>query len=190
MSKSKRICEEWRVIPSFPDYEVSDSGLVRRLTKARGTWPGKLLSRQLSDDGYYKVDLAKDRKKHGLYVHAVVCDAFIGPRPIGYQINHKDGIKTNLSPDNLEYCTISENVKHSFALGLKKIHDQSGERNHQWKGGLSDFICHKCGSSFKRKRVSVLARGKKKSNVHVFCSQQCSWDYMRGKTMAERVPNG
>ena len=38
------------------------------------------------------------------------------------QINHIDGIKTNNIKLNLEWCMGSENISHSFKIGLHKPH--------------------------------------------------------------------
>lgn len=46
--------------------------------------------------------------------------AFIGDRPLNYEINHIDGDKTNNRAENLEYCTKSENMQHSLKTGLSK----------------------------------------------------------------------
>jgi hypothetical protein len=46
--------------------------------------------------------------------------AFVGPCPVGFEVNHKNGIKTKNRLWNLEYLTKSENAKHALRLGLKK----------------------------------------------------------------------
>lgn len=64
--------------------------------------------------GYVCVGI--DRKTIGL--HRIVAKCYIGERPEGYTVNHKDGVKTNNLPQNLEYVTIAENVRHAKAMGL------------------------------------------------------------------------
>jgi hypothetical protein len=50
----------------------------------------------------------------------LVAETFIGPKPgKGYEVNHKDGNKKNNNLDNLEWCTRSQNIKHSFNIGLR-----------------------------------------------------------------------
>jgi hypothetical protein len=60
--------------------------------------------------------------------------AFIGPKPTGLQINHKDGNKTNNRSDNLEYCTAQENRLHAVRVLKVRCHQlpapPRGEKNH------------------------------------------------------------
>jgi len=57
----------------------------------------------------------------------LVAAAFIGPRPPGKEVNHKDGIKTTNAPKNLEYVTHDENMKHAKTFGL--LNPRVGELN-------------------------------------------------------------
>src|SRR5258708_1836344 len=54
-------------------------------------------------------------------IHSIIAECFVGPRPKGLSINHKDGNRWNNSADNLEYVTPSYNTKHAFLLGLMKV---------------------------------------------------------------------
>ena len=59
-------------------------------------------------------------KSKCLKIHRLVAEAFID-NPHNYNIiNHKDGNKQNNYVENLEWCTISYNVKHAFDTGLNK----------------------------------------------------------------------
>lgn len=50
----------------------------------------------------------------------MVAEVHLGPKPLGMEINHKDGVKTNNHVNNLEYCSKSDNMKHAYKIGLLK----------------------------------------------------------------------
>ena len=72
--------------------------------------------KQYNTNGYLTVYISKFGTK---LVHILIWTAYNGIVPEGYEINHKDGIKTNPRLDNLEVVTHSENCKHSFRIGLQ-----------------------------------------------------------------------
>lgn len=67
-------------------------------------------------DGYYFVTLSVDGRHFHKTIHSMVAEAFIGARPKGHHINHKDGNKRNNAASNLEYVTPSENARHCRAV--------------------------------------------------------------------------
>lgn len=75
---------------------------------------GNLLSRFFNADGYLCVKM-HDRRT---FLHRLVAEHFLGPKPYLLVTNHKDGDKQNNAPDNLEYTTIAGNIAHSIAHGL------------------------------------------------------------------------
>ena len=110
--------EEWLPIVNYEDiYNVSNLGRVKRIADGVGTYIGRLMTMNPSYKGYSMVGLYKGSQK--LFpCHKLVAEAFIGPRPDGFQINHKNGIKDDNRVCNLEYVTPSENAKHAYRIGL------------------------------------------------------------------------
>lgn len=98
-------------------YEVSDQGRVRAVFRAR---PRLMTSSINRKTGYPKVCVCGPLGQKTPSVHVLVAEAFLGPRPLGHEINHKSGVKTDASVDNLEYVTPEENRRHAFATGLCK----------------------------------------------------------------------
>lgn len=125
--------ELWRpVVGHEADYEVSDLGRVRSLDRER-TFPnrygtpstrlfkGKLLSPYPNHNGYMIVNLWKARKMHARRVHALVLEAFVGPRPPGMEGMHGDDDKTNNVLANLSWGTSGENKQQMWGncIGLQ-----------------------------------------------------------------------
>lgn len=63
--------------------------------------------------------------------HRVIWEAFVGPIPAGYVINHKDFNKQNNRLSNLEVVTYSENTQHFVDSGRRKFPE--GDLNHKTK---------------------------------------------------------
>ena len=131
--------EVWKDVRGFEDtHLVSNTGKV--IVKAcqvsrtrvysgkevthKYTRSQKILRPTVSSDGYLNIYF----KGSCHSVHRWVANTFI-PNPDNKpQVNHIDGDKTNNSIYNLEWCTPSENVAHSYKLGLAS---NKGERHPQ-----------------------------------------------------------
>lgn len=53
-------------------------------------------------------------------IHRIVAECFLGDKPLGYTVNHKDGNKLNNNIENLEYITRKQNYEHALSTGLKR----------------------------------------------------------------------
>ena len=119
--------ETWRPTARWPQYEVSDLGRVRRVKPGRGARSGHILSGRPSRKGYLRVVLHVGSSHHEVSVHSLVAEAFIGLRPDGGEVNHKNGVKADNRAENLEWVTPSGNARHAVATGLRP--PQPGESN-------------------------------------------------------------
>jgi len=108
--------EIWKDVISYEGiYEVSNLGRVRSINTGRK----KPLKPLLGNNGYFKINLYKDKKMSAINIHRLVAIAFIINDGNKKQVNHIDGNKINNNVDNLEWVTDSENQKHSYDIGLK-----------------------------------------------------------------------
>lgn len=122
--------EKWKNVFGYEGlYQVSDAGRVKSLTvkgSNRHHTKDIILKQTYDLDGYLQLGLHKDGKRCCAKVHRIVAVAFLKNKPSNLTVNHKDGVKTNNSVTNLEWCTNKENIHHAIKIGLI---DNMGEKN-------------------------------------------------------------
>ena len=136
--------EIWKDINGYEgSYQVSSTGKVKSLPKSWVSGKGVVKNnseKELSlanSNGYKLVQLSFPiRKLHR--VHRLVAEAFISNPANLPEVNHIDGDKSNNAVWNLEWCSKSENQKHSVRIGLKKM--ISGEKHHFSKLSDNDIL--------------------------------------------------
>lgn len=110
---------EWRSIVGYEGrYAVSATGEIMSMDFKGSGLPG-IMKTSPHMSGYRQINLTIKRGvvlRH--LVHRLVAQAFLGECPADWQVNHKNGIKSDNNIENLEYCTPSDNKKHSVATGL------------------------------------------------------------------------
>ena len=101
----------WKDIKGYEGlYQVSDKGEVRRITK-KGY---RLLKQSINKPSNYpSVALSKEGKQKTKTVHRIVAETFLELPSQDYEVNHKDGNKTNNSVSNLEWVTQKANIDHA-----------------------------------------------------------------------------
>lgn len=180
----------WKPVVGYEGlYEVSSIGLIRTIRREYATgeyghtviMEQKYMSLNVDDDGYYYVGLRKDRVRSYKRISRLVCEAF-HPNPDNKPyVNHKDGIKKNNEPDNLEWSTISENELHSYKVlgkqapknGLGKIGKLNVRSKPLYQYDLSGNLVKKWESM----NLAVVS-GYNKRNLKVFLSGK--WSHYRG----------
>ena len=118
--------EEWRAVKGFEaTHQISSIGRVRTMKASCNRPAGRILRQWTGPSGYCSVGICDGKRKGHFYVHALVAAAWIGERPAGADINHENGKKQDNRPDNLSYVSRSENMKHSFRIGINKNRGES-----------------------------------------------------------------
>lgn len=123
--------EEWRAVPGYEGlYEVSDLGRVRSCDRTimqrskHGTMhphpiKGRILRPGASGNfGHRTVALGRGNSK---MVHALVAAAFVGPRPVGLDVCHKNSDGGDNRASNLYYGTRSDNNRDASRNGKRKL---------------------------------------------------------------------
>lgn len=101
--------EIWIDIDEFDGlFKVSNNGRVKSVKT------GKILSQYHNSNGYWTVSVFFNKKTVPRLVHRLIAKAFI-PNPENKpQINHINSIRDDNTLANMEWCTNSENTKHSY----------------------------------------------------------------------------
>jgi len=101
-------------------FQIDASGKIYRLKKGkRGHQPCALLIERemtgMTNVGYIWIG-QRDGKGKQLHIlgHRLVWLYFNGEIPEGFEINHKNGVRTDNSPSNLELVTKSGNQIHAY----------------------------------------------------------------------------
>lgn len=137
---AESLSETWRPVPGAEGYySVSNLGRIRSepiQTSWVGRQRGRILKCLRDTKGYLQFCACLPGNHHKtIKVHRAVAMAFLGPRPTGYQINHKSGDKRDNSVNNLEYVTCRENIRHCWQTGLHGTRHCRGEAN--WRAKLT-----------------------------------------------------
>ena len=108
----------WKLIPGYPNYAIKDDGKIMRLISRKCAKAGTILKDCVDPAGYRTLTLVNEQGVKTHRIHRLVASTFLGKRPLGYEVNHKDGDKLNCQISNLEYVTRKQNATHARILGL------------------------------------------------------------------------
>ncbi|MFA6270819.1 MAG: HNH endonuclease signature motif containing protein [Candidatus Paceibacterota bacterium] len=114
-------------------YEAGSDGQVYS-NDFNHTGKRKALKSYPDDDGYPQVYMYIDGKRIIRAAHKVIAAAWLGDKPTPkHQVNHKNGIRDDNRPENLEYLTSRENTIHGWRRGrvVSEKHRANGRKQMQ-----------------------------------------------------------
>jgi len=120
--------EEWRTIPDFPNYQVSDMGRLRNRRRLLGPTNS---GRKCANGTWYQwTTICNKTQKKRVGVHQLVALCFIGPLPDGFQVDHKNSIRSDNRRENLRYLPSKLNAAmHDAPNGESVNHAKLSEKD-------------------------------------------------------------
>lgn len=128
--------EIWKKAKGFESlFEVSNLGNVRtidRLVRHSSNTglmylrKGKKIKPFDNGNGYLYVAISKKPRKN-ISVHELVGSTFL-KKKLGYEINHKDKIRSNNRVDNLEYIKHIDNIKYSLCKKIVSVCQKTNKK--------------------------------------------------------------
>ena len=110
-------------------FEIDEQGRIWKIARKNNNGSGTYIpikrkrAESLHSEGYLRIRFI-NKKYYYVFAHRLVWQYFFGDIPEGLEINHKNGIKTDNRPKNLEMITHKENIHHAVKIGL---HVNKGE---------------------------------------------------------------
>jgi len=99
--------EELFLIPNLPNYLISRCGNV--FSEIRGIYLNPNFRNK-----YLVISVKQNGRKKTISIHRLVAETFIPNNENKPCVNHINGVRTDNRVENLEWCTIKENITHAI----------------------------------------------------------------------------
>jgi hypothetical protein len=171
--------EIWKFVND--KYEISNTGKLRN-----GEF---ILKGNVGANGYvcYSMSMGNRQRKYEM-AHRLVAKAFIENPENKAEVNHKDCNRLNNCVENLEWCTHSENVRHSRALNrfpkeIKKRTQSIIDKDRKAKESKMKPVVDEFGNVYSTAREAANAHGLSKHAVRLAIksnnkSANKKWSYL------------
>ena len=125
--------EIWKDVIGYEElYQASTMGRIKSLHKiggaSRQSFTG-IMKPKTNRGGYYVIHICKNGIAKETTVHKVIALTFLTNPYNLSTVNHKNGIKTDNRLENLEWCSIQDNLKHALETGLRKCDGENNGRS-------------------------------------------------------------
>lgn len=115
--------EIWKDIKGYEGlYQVSNLGRVKSLGNNK-TKKEKIMKPSVNKSGYLLICLSKNGYIKNYFLHRLVAQAFIqNPNNLA-QVNHKNEIKDDNRPENLEWC--DQKYNNNYGTRLERVAEKT-----------------------------------------------------------------
>ena len=171
--------EIWKFVNE--KYEISNTGKLRN-----GAF---ILKGKVGLNGYveYSMSMGNRKRKYEM-AHRLVAKAFIDNPENKTEVNHIDCNRLNNNVKNLEWCTHSENIRHSRGLNrypkeIKKRTTEILQKDRDAKAHKMKAVVDEFGNVYETARAAAYAHGLSKHAVRLAIknnnkSANKKWSYL------------
>jgi hypothetical protein len=121
-NKHKKLFDELPVkakaIPNMSNYYATPVGEIWTYSSKRKCY--LQITQQTQKTGYKVFQPYISGKRVVRFVHIVMMETFVSPRPLGMQVDHIDHVRDNNKIENLQWITVSENLKRRLPYKRSK----------------------------------------------------------------------
>ena len=150
----------------FTNYAASKEGEVINVKTGRKLKMGK------NHAGYYRFGLQHKKRRKHYFQHRFVFEAIKGDIPEGFEIDHKNEVKTDNRIKNLQLLTRNQNVEKSKNKPIVSINVETGKK----KKNLSikaasielEIFCSSISNICKKRNYRKTATSKKDKQKYSF----------------------
>ena len=111
----------WKTCWQNDNYEISDTGVVRRRVQGWAVSAGRVVKPRMNDGAYLRVKLSRDKTSSIYLVHRLVCASFNEPPPYPEaKCLHRNDDPRDNRPTNLYWGTLVQNSRDAYRNGGQK----------------------------------------------------------------------
>lgn len=157
--------EEFKDIPGFEGYQVSNFGRVKSLKKS------KILKNRIGTTGYFYLSICANSKCRTRKVHQLVAMAFLNHTPCGYKlvVDHINNDKLDNRLENLQLITARENSSKNTKGSSKYIGVSWDKQSKKWKASIEIDGIKKNLGRFRCETIAHLAYQNKLKEISNEC---------------------
>jgi hypothetical protein len=104
----------WTDVPGYPGYGANERGFVVNYLSKR------VISNTVYRNGYVYVAMKENGEFKNKRLNRIIALTFHSNPDNLPHVNHEDGIKENNHAANLNWSSVSDNLKHAFRTGLRQ----------------------------------------------------------------------
>lgn len=179
------LTEEWRPVSGFAGlYQVSSLGQVRRDPACGFEY---LLQAKVPDEPrrYAAISFRNNGFRKRRYVHHVVAEAFLPPRPSPeHELRHLDGDRANNAASNLAWGTRQDNANDRAAHGRTAVGERHGMFGKRLSGEANGFAKLSDAAARQVHEMAVAGESQRSIATAVGVSQKTVWRVLSGNGWA------